>query len=679
VENLVTKRKLRQEKLFACVVLGVPLLFLIIKLLEADVFNWDTPSVFLSTAFYRQYLWPSTAGWNPHGFGGFPQGYFSPFLFEWLAGGIGKLLGTAPAVKLLLSFSVILLPFTIHSLLSELGFSPRASLLSLFLFLVSIVLVSNGWSLNGTLPGALGDGRYTSLWCMPFIFIYLRTFRRGVKDFAYLLLASAVFALVLLSDLSSAGILFIISLACCYFYFVIRNRHKLPDYFVHLGLVLILSLVWIGPYFIFRDFAGRSTFPHFGFFSYSTGVASILLGIWGVCIWAASRYKKVWPEPLQFILCALICLVLAYVIFYFFKSFHAQQFIPYLYFFASCIAGYFLATKPWSQYVLWGAEACFVVATIWVTATTLPQGSRALVAPNTGSPKIRGLVNEDTASDFYTKYSNPYQIAGAYLSQNYDLLNGFDIDSSIVAPFIFGFLVEMDKHANTQFSPIAPKNPSQALAHALLLGPTWILSNTLYPKGLIDFAEGKQLSVTLKNQKQGSVNIDHVLYVMPNNLAMFLPKSPIAYPKWNWRKAQALWWGGTDLTVLPVLAQEVPGGDARPAKNESLFLTPVSSERYSLKINSPQVRWVYVKIPYFPDWTAIQDDQTIPLYQAGPNMMALYAKGNVDLIFRRSGPEYLFLIISIGAWILTLFFLIFQFLINSASSRPSLEKSEVKT
>ncbi len=58
-------------------------------------------------------LWPKFSGWNYSELLGWPQGFFYPSLFHWLAATLSFIVGIEPAVKLLISGGLLALPLCI--------------------------------------------------------------------------------------------------------------------------------------------------------------------------------------------------------------------------------------------------------------------------------------------------------------------------------------------------------------------------------------------------------------------------------------------------------------------------------------------------------------------------------------------------------------------------------------
>src|SRR3989344_4643484 len=73
---------------------------------------YDAPGHVSLVWYIKEYFWPKPSGWNSLFLLGFPQGIFYPSLFHWLAAGFSFLVGVDTAIKIIISFAILSLPFT---------------------------------------------------------------------------------------------------------------------------------------------------------------------------------------------------------------------------------------------------------------------------------------------------------------------------------------------------------------------------------------------------------------------------------------------------------------------------------------------------------------------------------------------------------------------------------------
>ena len=89
-------------------------------------------------------LWPKFSGWNYSELLGWPQGFFYPSLFHWLAATLSFIVGLEVGVKLLISGALLALPLSVsffaRSLIDDDFFS---NVLTLGLFILLLKLFPN--------------------------------------------------------------------------------------------------------------------------------------------------------------------------------------------------------------------------------------------------------------------------------------------------------------------------------------------------------------------------------------------------------------------------------------------------------------------------------------------------------------------------------------------------------
>jgi hypothetical protein len=661
--NLIKKLKADPERSFLIAFFVTPLFYLIIKIWRSDFTQFESPGLLLSSEYYRKFLWPWFSGWSTQGFGGFPKGYAQPSLFEWLAGGIGKVIGTKASLHLLQTTALILIPISFYFFLTDLGFSLAAIFISFFWGFICLALLPQSYNLDGAIKAAFTGGRPQGFLCLSLIIFYLWSFRRGVKQHRYLLLSSLFFALVALTHFEFGIITFLLSLLYGYLFFIKKNRHKITDYVIHLALVLCLTLIWIGPHFIFRSYLGAPLLFDYKFFTISPDFVFEFLIVWAVLANACFKFKLKWPEPLKII--SLIILVTLSE-FIFLKAAHlsfGSYLVPLIYIFVCCVVG-FLFDQNIRRKVLIVISGCLFAFVAFRTGAFEFQFRHMIAKMKFPIPtNFRGIINEDILSDIVLQVRSPFKIETNFLIHGFDILNGEDPQSSNVSPFVYSFLRELNPGAVIHGNISASLNPNNIYSHALFLGPQWILSNGPLSKesfSHLPITAASNIEMQLSTNDQPTPLIyRQTITTMNNSTAMFLKLAPLATPQRDWNAFINAWWISQDLSRMPIQTDELLTETTPPNIKDTLKLNQVSETKYLLNINSFTPKWVYLKIPYFPNWEGrdLENGNEIPVYRAGPNMMAVNGRGDLDLQFRRSGFEILCHLASLA----TLLFVIFLF------------------
>ena len=87
-----------------------------------------------------------------------------------------------------------------------------------------------------------------------------------------------------------------------------------------------------------------------------------------------------------------------------------------------------------------------------------------------------------------------------------------------------------------------------------------------------------------------------------------------------------------------------------PEDSDTTTLTQIGFDHYRLEIVSARPRWVYVRLPYFPTWHALQPTGELRVHEASVHLMAICATGTVELVSRSGRIERVAAIMSATAW-----------------------------
>ena len=252
----------------------VPLVAIVGCFARSDLHQWDMPGHLAAAMLYRDRLWPALLGWNGRdGFGGHPQGYFYPSLFEWVVGGTARLLPLEWAFRGWLALSVLLLPVSLFTFLRACGVPTRSAFPAIWCALATL-LVAEPLSLGGFFTATFGGGLVSAQWSLPLVFFHLTVLQRaataapGPTRIVAILGAGALLAATLLAHAfngAGAALLSVIMFPA----FAGGGRRaveRLPVLVLQGGVALVLALVWIGPWWSYHELSsGRAltTFPVF--------------------------------------------------------------------------------------------------------------------------------------------------------------------------------------------------------------------------------------------------------------------------------------------------------------------------------------------------------------------------------------------------------------------------------
>ncbi|MCI0605104.1 hypothetical protein L0156_19125 [bacterium] len=613
---------------------------------------WDTPGHVFAAAYFEQHLWPWFSGWNSLAFGGYPQGYFYPSLFHWLAGGLGKVIGVTASLKILVVFSVALLPFSLNSFLKSLGVRGYDKLLALIW--IFVILTVAPMSFGGTFQGLIVGGLLTHQFAMPLYFFYLTWLKEGKNSTRKLMAASALLALIVLAHAFVAIGAVLASLV--YLFIFYRSKRLAIRYGAHVLVAATLSLLWTVPLVLFHEYqSGRYLEKYEALWFFIAAVVTIIG-------FAIAKTKGGSPiRTIAFLLSGLLLpLWLSSAIFprlNFPYPLHMHRLWVFVMIYVVSILS--LATKRFRQSLLLGISIIIFISVFLrvYEAGELQKGARVFLPKGFSNHQL-GLiaVPRNSADDVLGQANARHLLTHSFLMQGARLLSGLFIESAANGAAINSTLVELMGKPYL-WGVFAYDSNSELLAeHLKFLGVCWI--GTLHPE-MID-ASMKRLgasqpflvSIPMQINNQ-SIKRDLSVYRIPCSRGEVISSLEVV-PDTEWKKRVEQWWPNNRAlsSVLVSVPRGVSVDDSRPFDSRtSVQVDEIANDHFRVLIETPVEQFVYLKVPYFPNWRAYQNGNEIPLFRAAPNQMVIKGKGIVELHFQRSIAEYASYAVSILAWL----------------------------
>ncbi len=617
---------------------------------------WDTPGHVFAATYFEQHLWPWFSGWNSLAFGGFPQGYFYPSLFHWLAGGLGKMLGVTASLKLLIVFSLALLPFSLNAFLESLGvrgFDKLLALTWIFIFLtVAPVLF------GGTFQGLIMGGLLTHQFAMPLYFFYLTCLKGGKDSTRKLVAAGALLALIILAH---AFVALGAALASLIYLFLFYRSKKLAiRYGAHVLVAFILSLLWTAPFFLFHEFqSGRYLDKYEPLWFYM----AVLVTIIGFAI---ARTKEGNPmKTIAFLLSGLLFpFWLSGVIFprfNFLYPLHMHRLWGFVMIYVVIILALATNRLRRSNLVLGLSIIIFIGVFLRVyDAAGLEKSARVFLPQPFFNHQLGliavpgGIANEN---DLLRQANARHLLTHSFLLQGARLLNGLFVESAANSAAINSTLVELMGKPFTWGVSAYESNGELLAEHLKYLGVCWIGSfhPEMIESSMKRLGAGKPFLVSVPMQiNNQSIQRDLSVYRIPCARGEVI-SSPEFVPDAEWKRRIEQWWPSkralssvlvSNPRGVSVDASQVSFDPGTPVRVEE-----ISAEHFRVLIDSPVEQFVYLKVPYFPNWHAYQNGSEIPLFRAAPNQMVIKAKGIIELRFKRSIVELVSYALSLLGWL----------------------------
>jgi hypothetical protein len=623
---------------------------------QSDFSAWDMPGHLFASFFYQQYLWPSFSGWNHLAFGGYPQGYFYPALFHWLVGGLAKLINLGIAFKLVLSLSIILLPISFYFFLKSLNFKSLDRILAILWLFIFLNIVK--FDIGGDFYSTFAIGLVTAQFALPFYFFYLTFLKEGVENFKKLIISSLFLAILILSHAFFALAGLISSIV--YFFLFYFKRAYWKYYFFHLTISFLLVSFWLFPLFYF------SSFKTGVFVEKSIPIHPLYLIFFFLALVVAAKKENILLKP---ILCLFIS-ILFFLIIHQYISFqkilpeaplHLYRFLIFIYLFLAIIISQIFVSLNIRKIGLILSILILLLSFYFLKEEVFAFQKRRIFLPVYNLEDSLGLVpSEFYGRDILFLRKTPHVLSHSLLLQKNRLLNGLFVESALNSQAIQSLIHEVYPFPFTWGVNFYQPNPELIKDHLRYLGVCWILS---FEK--LNHLEQKPKEIKAKIEiNSQKTEIPLYLYRLFCNIAEIIDLPKIE-TKENWSEKINLWWQDKEKIKRVIIQKK----DSEPEifkdysfePEAKVYLTKMKPpDYYQFEVLAEKEQFVFLKIPYFPNWKAYQNGKEIEIFRASPNSMVIKAKGKIELKFKKNWLEIVSYYISLASLILVIFFLIFS-------------------
>jgi len=480
----------------------------------------------------------------------------------------------------------------------------------------------------------------------------------GKNSTPNLIAASALLALMILAH---AFVALGAALASLIYLFIFYRTKRLAIRFgAHVLVAFALSLCWIAPFFLFREFQSGRYLDKYESPWFFIAAFVAIIGF------AIAKTKE--GNPIKTIACLLSGLLLP--LWLSGAIFHRLNF-PY----------------PLHMHRLWGFVMIYVViilsfATRWLRQSILALGLSTIIfigvflrvydvgelrksarvfLPQPFFNNQLGLIavpgNFANENDVLRQANARHLLAHSFLMQGARLLNGLFIESAGNSGAINSTLVEIMGKPYLWGVLAYDSNSGLLAEHLKYLGVCWI--GSFHPEMIDDsmkrLGAGKAFSVSIPMLINGQFsNRALSVYRIPCARGEVIPSLEFV-PDAEWKRRIEQWW--PNKRALSSVLVSIPRGVSVDASGvsfdpgTSVRVEEIAAEHFRVFIDAPVEQFAYLKVPYFPNWRAYQNGNEIPLFRAAPNQMVIKAKGIVELRFKRSIVELVSYAVSLLAWL----------------------------
>lgn len=621
---------------------------------------YDSPGHVGLIWYLKEFLWPSFSGWNPFFLTGLPQGIFYPSLFHWLGATLAFLIGIESAMKVVVLAAILVLPFATYYAVKNTISEVKYKLPFTLLVLIFLAALPNflGIGFRGLFQIGLIPNFISTPILLVFIGLVHSQFRRG--KFLWTSLILAVLILTHLVAAISAGVYLLIYSLTLWWNKELQIRSLI---FLIIISGLLTSFFWL-PFLL--NFSQTSVSAHVP----SYFLPNIVLAIISIALLVTSFRDRQSSVVIALATFASVFLVLAVVdswlinnasgsnLFNVFYSLHVYRFQPYAYLALILASGSYLTKIDWLKKesyfdIRFTSIILFLILLVYLIVRNPIISNASVILDN--DLKLEGRFIESfrrTESDPLL-YSAQTKLVTSD-PENNPWAYGLFTDATQNGPYLGSLIRSLRPEAYPEgdgnfieTKSLHEENVEKALD---LFGIKYVLNLNEDEAGT-DIGEwedtGKKKNYTIV--KVGNGELADVVSLNPISVGGDFDKK---VEEW-WDKDEE--WGTLPFSAEPTI-ENIDAAKFDSGTKVELVSHNKDWTKMKLNIVSRAPQPVLIKFSYFPWWNAKVDDKPVPIYQAAPNQMLIFANGEVDFEYKE--PVWLKFLYAIS--VVTLLFVVYK-------------------
>ena len=605
-------------------------------------------------------FWPKMSGWNGAELLGWPAGLFYPSLFHWLAATLSFLVGVPAAVKLLISASIIVLPFAINLFTRSLTENKLWSGLTTLILFLLLLLFPN--FLGTGFRSLFQIGLLSNFFVLPFLFLFLATLH---KKSSYLParpaggLSALLLSVIILTHIVAAMVVVIYFVGVYTVEFFSKQLTR-PDLASFLKIVVLAAILtaffWI-PFVLNLEYTSVSRHVS-SYFLPNIAVLIISLAL-GFYAWR-KKEQNIFILSMFATFIAFLAAIDAYLIrtngtSFFLYQFHIYRFQSFAYLLLTT-AGMLTLSKTvkfdrWNLVlpgIVFAGFGFIVLVLLAKNPASLPNKQFEISSPQGVKGRFLETFRRVESDPFWYAVQTEINANDEKATWAYGLFT----DSSPNGPYL-GSLIR-------SLNPQAYPEDDGSFLEEKFVGEEkagWLLSYLSINQLInLEEIEGKSIG-RIENEETKYFNVEKAAETRVFEIAP-LPLKPV---KTGWGKEVEKWWlQEGEATEIPYLVNGENIGEVFEKDRQNSIIEIVETNqnqtRVELKINSEKPVPVLAKISYFPYWRAIDSEgKEIPIYRAAPSLMLFSANGEVILEYKEPVWVSWLYLISAVTFIATIF------------------------
>src|SRR3989338_3111895 len=654
-----------------CFIQLIILVFQIIPFLRYNnLFVWDMAGHYFSAWFTKEYLFPHVFGWNHMFYAGYPQNQFYPPLHSYLTAALSYIFGLEWAFKLTIVITLVLIPFSFYYFARSFKWDKlKSSIITLIMFSILYILEQG---IGGSYKGIFNVGLVTNIMALHIFFFYVSILNTSLekKENKEYILISVLFSLIILTHIFTALAAFFVFFS--FFVYVLwLKREKAMFMCKHLILTGLLTSFWTIPFIFKLKYLTSITIgAYFPLLLFIISVLFLIL-ILLVCFYYEQKYIPI----IIFLLCLLFFIVggrlLGISIHYYRFFLFFYLFIPIMLVFILEILDKHIHRVDWNIILLVVVLICFISLKISIPQT-IPKGVKDVDMSefsnlnNLADGRTLSLVEIGEQSSVHLS-EHQYVM----MTKNKGTI-GLFVESSPNGRYLQDIRIAFNgSYIQWGTYTYNPNITKDILKNQLrLYNVNYLLSAKPLENFNDSYTEYEQLTL-VKEADVKYKGLNYSLYQIDNSsMIEVLNYTPQELSleendkKLYWDYESIKWFLSYDNLRVKVFNhnhEKLPKLKGN-GEEKITYIKKTKNEDYiRFFVDSEEKVPILIKMTYFLNWKAYVYDNAgnkkeIEVFKATPYLMLIYAKGEIDIVYKMILIDYVGIILSlIGLiWFITL-------------------------
>ncbi|MEK6825236.1 MAG: hypothetical protein AABY00_00445 [Nanoarchaeota archaeon] len=594
--------------------------FIIPLLLQNEMIMWDHAGLYFSVWYEKIYVFPDIFSWNPYFYAGYAHNQFYPPLYTYLAAALSYVFSIVFSLRIMLTITLLLTPISFYVFGKSFGLSKgRSAILMLLMFALLFLFPTSYY--GGNFSSTFKIGLVTHAFGMMLFFFYISSLVHA-RRVGSIILPTFLFTLIILSHIVAAVAAGIVLLS---FLFLYAREYKFRTFlYKHITLTFLLTSFWTLPFLAKQQ---HMTVIHLAnnanislLLAYALGFALFL-----VLGKKSSEKKVLYPIALYLLIILSATLVGDSISSSPFHYYRLMYFIILMF----PLALIFVVKKSTLATVLLAGMALLMIVSATHISPVGPSSMQTFPIQNIGEGRtfVVASYNEESAPHYLQHFlplkNQIYGIKGLY------------VESTRNGEYLLNFEKEIDSDGalswgNFIYHSYLPKNDS--LLKEILPAQLGLFQiNTIISSEEHAREEWSALGEVAR-YSTNTKDIVYRAYRVGNASLIEVVKTPLrVVDNASWKEEVLTWFFSSAIREELLVDQRISYIPAEKQDWAEILEQSPRQDFIRFRIHAEHAVPVLIKISYFPNWKAYANGKEIKVYRAAPDLILVYAKGDIEL------------------------------------------------